>query len=322
MVYRDGALVSPAGQVSRFILRDEPFMRDAYGLLRTRLMEIMDENPAVVGATAFGSSTKGYAVAGQSDLDMSLFINADRLGLELDTEGHDLGDINVLGDWSVFQPVDARKGKPVAEIADQLRSSDSELEISPQVLPISHKYLKFLAAETVKQAETDAEYYRLRAEHPEDPIESLADWATISTDTEVLARVPGLAKLMDAAEVSTRFIDMMSVRYFLGRQTVSGIPELNRSRAEVFWNNRFNSAVALSLFNLTLTDGLQPYRRTFLEGLREASEPDKAWRYFAKCLAKQEDSEKHPRDISKIHYPETLGEAIEAYGISANVTLP
>ena len=70
-------------QIGRFIITDEPYVADAFNFVKDRLSKESIAEPALVGAVAFGSATKGYALPFKSDLDLTVFVDTDVLKLPL-----------------------------------------------------------------------------------------------------------------------------------------------------------------------------------------------------------------------------------------------
>lgn len=302
----------------RFII-EQPFVVAAYRSAQQRVLQIMRGDATILGATTFGSTTKGYARAGESDLDMTVFIDADQPGLVPDPAEIQNGTAPLLGDWYVFGKSAYRRFQSYDERLKAQCNSDIEpssvpaLEIRPSTAPLSFGYLALLAADEVSKARKYFKYQALRQSAAATDIDALADWATIATDGETLSTLPGIRNALQAAGVKTKVIDCMTVDAYLHRQQSVEQTEVSALRSEVFWSNRFGSNMPLRLFTVAITEGLQPYRQAFLDGLAQAEQPDQAWTFFKNRLAKFENGAKHPRDISRIIYPDTLDEAQKIY---------
>ncbi len=303
-------------QIPRFVIPEDEVVASDYRFVQDRLAEAAVTDPAIVGATAFGSTTKGRS--DPKDLDLTVFVDTDRLDLQMRP---DLSSGMVsFSNWSGFAGADRRDGpeQRYRALMQQLFSSPegplTTLPINAEAFPISHEFLRRLAGFEIGNAQRLARYRELsQAGGQLTQIDNLTDWATVSTDPETLQSIAGLADMMSDDE-KRHGIDVLSARAFLGRIANEDGGELARARLSVFSEIRLASSLPVRLFNLALTPGLAPYRRTFLEGLAQTPDPRLAYTYFIDRLRAFENSSKHPRDTSKIPYPATLSDALEVYG--------
>jgi predicted nucleotidyltransferase len=308
------------GKLPRFILDNADVVRETYVDTQARLQDIMAQDEAVAGATVFGSTTKGYATE-RSDLDMTVYVDAEKLGLQLVNPYSTTEPI--FGYWWAYGPKETMLQHEEfydSWISNQINPNPETsplLKQSVEVVPVSMAHIELVASIQAKQAKAVNLYQELRAEQPDDDIEALADWSTVLTNQSVLARIPGLPEAMKAVERESEYMDIIAVKNFL--DTVASIrgDRISKLRAFVFWDCRFDSPLCNRLFGLAITPGVARYRTAFLSAVAKSEDPDRTWAHFAQRLAMFEDSPKHRRDISRIAYPETFNQAVSLYADSA-----
>ncbi|MCA9331040.1 nucleotidyltransferase domain-containing protein [Candidatus Saccharibacteria bacterium] len=315
-------LASPnqsSAHLPRFNLRTLGIAVDTLADTQRAFEEVRGSTSAMVGATVFGSVTKGYATR-DSDLDVCLYFDAIALGhtptpqatsqptmIEFDTS------------WPIAYgtPTNAEQFELRKSATERLGRSDDTRSLLPrsiEVVPLHPQLLKLAADKYASDATNLSRYQELRAQSPHDRIEAIADWSTVSRSSEVLAWLPGLTDVFRDHDLETGIVDVLSVQNLLAAIATDLGDELSRLRAQVFWGAQFSSQVAPRLFGLALNSGLEPYRAEFLRAVGESTDPDAAWGYFVSKLAEFENSPKQPRDVGSIAYPVEFEAATKLYG--------
>lgn len=299
---------------ARFVMPEDDAIKTKYRFIQDKLENWMQADPVIAGASAFGSTTKGYADVRSSDIDLTVFVEADRLGLSLDPQ---VITANVCwDDWCAFKdraklPVDYVD--KAEEIFTNTVDTDSRLPIRAQVFPVSHEYLRILAGFEAKSALLLARYGQLREAGHGTEIDTLTDWTSQSSDADSLQALPDLMAALEADTSLSRHRDVLAVRQYLDNTASREGTEIAKLRSEVFGSNRLLSNLPIRLFNMSLTLELQPYRQSFLESIASGVDPDITWKFFAKRLAAFENSSKHPRNFTEINYPQSIEEASKWY---------
>lgn len=308
-----------SAHLSRFNLRTLGIAVDTLADTQRAFEEVRGSTSAMVGATVFGSVTKGYA-SRESDLDACLYYDAGALG---HTPTHQITSQPTMIEYDTSWPL--AYGAPTNAEQFELRKSATErlgqsddtrslLPRSIEVVPLHPQLLKIAADKYASDATNLSRYHELRAEAPHDRVETIADWSTISSSPEVLAWLPGLTDVFRDHDLETGIVDVLSVQNLLATIAADLGDELSRLRAQVFWGAQFSSQVAPRLFGLALNSGLEPYRAEFLRAVGSSVDPDATWGYFVSKLAQFENSPKQPRDVSSIVYPVDFEAAAKLYG--------
>jgi hypothetical protein len=316
---RPGVLQPPVdeGLLPRFIIQEAPFVQEALAHVGERVQSAMADDPAIAGATIFGSTVKGYVRQMRSDVDVNVFVNADTLGIPL--RPHITEDDIDLPTWYPFDLANHHWPSVNVDYWRYIQGTlfpekeRAVLPVSPAVVPLSEDLLRLSAQREVELAEVDARYRALRQTTPPTWVDELADWAEVPTDWESLNAIHELVEAIVADKELSNTVDVMSVKSFLGYVALSENTELAWMRPTMIGSQRAGPAVPLRLFGLAITPGLEPFRKVFLDGLAKAAEPDIVWKFFCKRLAKFENSPKNPRDINLVSYPRTLAEAFDLY---------
>lgn len=301
----------------RFIVSREPFVQQSLSYVQNRVEEARAADPAIAGATVFGSTVKGYANPEESDVDVNIFIDADKLGVSL-REDVLTTDI-CFPDWFPFNIHDRPLiGGEYREKVNRLfvghKGITPDLPVSPAAIPISQGLMSLAAERELELADTQARYRALQEVTPSTWVDELTDWSQVPTNTDALQAIPGLAEAIRSDQELSSRIDVLTVASFLVKRALEEDTELARMRPLMLASQRVAPEVPLRLFGLAITPDLTMYRRAYLDRFAEAANPDRVWQFFSHRLAHFENSSKHPHDITKVAYPRSLDEAYNLYG--------
>lgn len=318
--------------LSRFDLAHDTGNKEVLHQAR-RIVNALTEEPdrgfskpiaQIVGATVFGSRTKGYARE-DSDLDMTLFVDMGERSHG--TPGNDGGN-----DWVSF--IRDESANDELRPSAVFRDAGSRVSLSFRyglesvrhhlfVMPVSTSYVTACANRYMEVANNNAKYHQLRNAALADgnPIEQIADWSTVSSVREKMQ--PLVAPMEAAMGIGTErrsvVADNTVRRYLLEDKS-----DLGQLRYKAFFDDRVHVPdMPTRLFNASLGDPtkIRKYRTDFLRPMLDAGEQgSRGWMRFICDLKKFEDSPEHPRNIEEIYYPETLDAAVKSYAPDLLVT--
>lgn len=318
--------------LSRFDLAHDTSNKEVLHQAR-RIVNALVEEPGrgfpkpiaqIVGATVFGSRTKGDARE-DSDIDMTLFV-------DMDGFSHDAPGIHGGNDWVGFirgeSASDSRRPSDVLREASFVLTSSFRERLTlvrPHlfVMPISTSYVTACANRYMEVANNNAKYHQLRSAALADgnPIEQIADWSIVPTVREKMQ--PLVAPMEAALGIGTERRSVVAdntIRRYLKEDN----SDLGQLRYKALFDNRvLVPDMPTRLFNASIGDPTKiiKYRTDFLRPMLDAGEHgSRGWMRFVCDLKKFEDSPEHPRNIEEIYYPETLDAAVKSYAPDLLVT--